>query len=59
MTNDKIKAVEVEIERFQKRVNDLRETPKKQYQFYQPRETGAIRRASLDLTRALAQLRKP
>lgn len=27
--------------------------------FYKPKEQGAVRRASMDLTRALAEMRKP
>lgn len=30
----------------------------KQYYFNQPKESGAVRRASMDLTRALAEMRK-
>lgn len=36
-----------------------RQHPVKDLHNYNPRENGALRRASMDLTRALAELRKP
>lgn len=65
MTKDKLNNVRVEIERLLKAMNQLEnnETPRligqDYYYFSQPVARGAIRRASMDLTRALAELRKP
>jgi hypothetical protein len=66
----KIQEVEAEIERFQKIVFRLRELRSKGRLYSEyldedglpylndfPAETGAIRRASMDLTRVLARLR--
>ena len=60
-----IKKAEKEAERFLNRVKELRETdqlPKviteKDWCMAGSKETGAVRRASLDLTRALAAMRK-
>lgn len=65
MNRDKLAAAVAEAERFIKRAKAL---PKPEpYQSgnhtfthdYFPREQGAVRRASMDLTRALADLRRP
>lgn len=65
MNRDKLKIAVAEAERFIKRAKAL---PKAypyssgSYNFMHdnfPKEQGAIRRASMDLTRALAELRKP
>ena len=47
--------------RFLVMVNDLKKTEENARYEYQsfPKETGALRRASMDLTRALAKMRKP
>lgn len=65
MNRDKLKVAVAEAERFIKRAKAL---PKAEpyeshgHTFthdYFPREQGAIKRASMDLTRALADLRRP
>lgn len=65
MNRDKLKIAIAEAERFIKRAKSLpAPTP---YQSgthtfthdHFPKEQGAIRRSSMDLTRALAELRKP
>ena len=54
-----------EAERFLSRAKDLQSQIKKGHAalesgyFYAPKEQGAVKRASMDLTRALASLRKP
>jgi len=61
-----IKKAEIEAKRFLERVKELRDTdqlPKivvegEDWYLSGSKETGAIRRASLDLTRALAAMRK-
>ena len=61
-----IKKAEIEAKRFLERVKELRETgqlPKvivdgKDWYLTGSKGTGAVRRASLDLTRALAVMRK-
>lgn len=62
MTRQDIALVTVEIRRFQERVRELdsaiNERKRNELYLY-PRQTGAIRRASMDLTRALAKMRKP
>lgn len=57
MNRDRLRVAVEEAERFLQRVNDL-PTPHTGYEFY-PKEQGAIKRASMDLTRALADLRRP
>jgi hypothetical protein len=65
MNRDKLKLAVAEAERFIKRAKALpKPEPYESYghQFerdYFPREQGSIRRASMDLTRALADLRRP
>jgi len=55
----KLKSVEVELKRFTKRVAELRKTPKTFGEsWYGCKQTAAVRRASMDLTNALAELRK-
>jgi hypothetical protein len=65
-----IEIVEVEIKRFRQKAKTLKDAinADKGYlingydtRFYSnhPKETGALRRASLDLTRVLAEFRKP
>jgi len=70
MDNDKIKFAAQEALRFLQRVKDLKEAtkdPDGQYEYEgkihktypsAPAESGAVRRASMDLTRALAALRR-
>jgi len=58
MNRDKLAAAVAEAERFIKRAEALADNPPR-YDFLGNKETGAIRRASMDLTRALADLRRP
>lgn len=58
MTEEKLKAAEFEAKRFLERVKTLRKA-NAEHAWTNPREHGAVRRASLDLTRALANLRRP
>ena len=53
----RLKAVEVEMKRLQERIDAWRAAVKAIPETH-PRESGAIRRASMDLTRALAAYRK-
>jgi hypothetical protein len=65
MNRNRLAIAVAEAERFLSRVKDLPDP--RPYQCLgrtfmddnSPRESGAIRRASMDLTRALADLRKP
>jgi len=57
MTEQKLKAAEFEAKRFLERVNELRKANSQQ-PWTNPKERGAVRRASMDLTRALAELRR-
>jgi hypothetical protein len=68
VNRDKLKAAIAEAERFIARAKTLPkpttyEVPGSQFNPFThdnfPREQGAIRRASMDLTRALADLRRP
>jgi len=60
MKDAKIEAVLVEIKRFKDAILKLRaERNAHPKYFNHPKESGKVRRASLDLTRALAELRKP
>ena len=54
----KYAAVETEAKRLLDRIKALR-AAEKANDYACPRESGAVRRASMDLTRALADLRKP
>lgn len=66
MTPEKVKAVEAEIKRVQERIKAWRATETKHtlydgtstYTRHGAKEGGALRRASMDLTRALADLRR-
>jgi len=55
---DTLKQAKSEALRFVKQVNALEQT-KPQYMFCGTKETGAVKRASMDLSRALAEMRKP
>lgn len=55
MKKERIERVKTEMRRLTAAIKELEDT--KQYSS-QPRETGAVRRASMDLTRALAVLRR-
>lgn len=65
MSPGTIKEAEAEARRFLARVHAWRQaqgterTDHGEYSISTPRENGALRRASLDLTRALAAMRKP
>lgn len=65
MNRDKLKIAIAEAERFLERAKTLppiRKYPHGLNEYddsYFPKEQGAIRRSSMDLTRALADLRKP
>lgn len=65
MNRDKLNAAVAEAERFIKRAKALPKPEpyevggRKFMNDNFPRESGAIRRASMDLTRALAELRRP
>jgi hypothetical protein len=59
ITAAKLKAADTELKRYQKAVKALREKAEGSTFFaHFPAETGAIKRASMDLTKALANLRK-
>ena len=57
MRVDRLKAVRAEMIRLDKRMKELEKATEKSSDinnlYWHPRETGAIRRASMDLTRAL------
>jgi hypothetical protein len=56
MTHEKVKAAKAEAQRFLKAVAAY----EKRGDFaWQNKESGAVRRASMDLTRSLAEMRKP
>ncbi len=61
MTDEKLTAAMDEAHRFLVAARALRARRAKAdlYEFQGCRESGAVRRASLDLTRALANLRRP
>lgn len=60
MKIERITKVKIECARLMSRIDDLldvsRDNP---ISGYYPIESGAVRRASMDLTRALADMRKP
>lgn len=67
MKKDRVAKVKTEIKRLMSAINELDEANKDQderygnsanYYDYHPRESGAVRRASMDLTRALAEMRR-
>ncbi len=59
MTLGKIEAVKVEMARLKKAITEMEEVATLSHgSFWGPKETGAVRRASMDLTRALANMRK-
>lgn len=65
MNMQKIEAARAEAQRFIDRVDALRRehinymSGDRKYYFSAPKESGAVRRASMDLTRALSDMRKP
>ncbi len=63
MTKDKLKAAEAEAKRFLVKASELRKVmcagDDVLWSWSYPKQSGAVRRASMDLTRALADLRRP
>lgn len=62
MQRDKVKAAILEATRFIGKATELLqlvENSRHEHIWYHPKESGATRRASLDLTRALAEMRRP
>lgn len=60
MTSDKIAKAEAEAKRFLMACKVLREADGgAKWLLYGSKESGAVRRSSLDLTRCLAEMRKP
>lgn len=57
MDDDAVSAAMNEANRFLERAHEWMSTPH-QYPCDNPRESGALRRASMDLTRALADMRR-
>jgi hypothetical protein len=53
----RLDAAETEAKRFLKRMSELRAAKKRDAGTH-PRESGALKRASMDLTRALADVRR-
>lgn len=58
MRKERIDRVYSECKRLMERIDELRDVSGGSCNPY-PRESGAVRRASMDLTRALADMRKP
>ena len=59
MNEHTLKEAVSEAERFLKRAKELQDLLKdKPHAFYGTKETGAVRRASMDLSRALSDLRR-
>lgn len=59
MTNETIEIAVAEAERFIAAAKRLEEAEKTNGRGVNPKENGALRRASMDLTRALADMRRP
>lgn len=60
MTIENIKRAQAEARRFLDRVDDLMfQVEEPTGHVWSSKESGALRRASMDLTRALAEMRKP
>lgn len=60
MTLDKVRTAEAEARRFLERAKAWRAAQGTPHGCTStPKESGALRRASLDLTRALAEMRRP
>ena len=58
MNEEKVKAVEFEIKRLTGAIKAWRDRIKDDTYMYGTQESGAVRRASMDLTRVLAKLRR-
>ena len=61
MNNETLNTAGIEAQRFLRAIESLKtaEQGNKASYYTNPKESGAVRRASMDLTRALAQMRKP
>lgn len=61
MNPKSVKTAEVEAKRFLEAISKVEKSQPDapSYGYNTSKETGALRRASLDLTRALAEMRKP
>jgi len=62
MRKENITTAKAEAKRFLARLADLERAQGKEGKWHSweaPKERGALRRASMDLTRALAEMRKP
>lgn len=60
MNNKKLLTAINEAQRFLERAKELQKEKVSDYgQYWASAKTGAVRRSSMDLTRALADLRKP
>ena len=60
MDNKILKEAKDEAQRFIQRADDVLEAEKdNKFIYFGTRRTGAVRRASLDLSRVLSELRKP
>ena len=59
MTKEQIEEVKAEMERLRKRIAEFEKRKKDEPYHWSCAEAGSVRRASLDLTRALAKMRKP
>jgi hypothetical protein len=58
MTVDKIKQVEADIKRLLKYTESVKDHLASQHNIWPSKDRAALRRASLDLTRSLAELRR-
>lgn len=59
MRDTQLETAVAEAKRFIERVEALKRAEANESDYNHPRESGAVRRASMDLTRALADLRRP
>jgi len=61
VNNETLNTAAIEAQRFFRAINSLKsaEEGNKASYYTNPKESGAVRRASMDLTRALAEMRKP
>jgi len=59
MNNEKLQVAKEEVLRFLKRVDELEGSGKRRDINAYPKECAAVKRSSMDLTRSLAELRKP
>lgn len=62
VSKEVVKEVRAEMSRLSERLDDIetkwKEDTGREYSWHHPRESGAVKRASMDLTRSLAKLRK-